>query len=108
MQTDKFRKAAVFFKDKQAGIIEEIEGGYIFTYDSVFVAQNQPLSVSLPLKQKVYEGKDIFPFFLGLLPEGWYLDVVSKTLKIDKKDNFSLLLATCQDTSGAVAIEEIA
>jgi serine/threonine-protein kinase HipA len=43
---------------------------------------------------------------LGLLPEGWYLDLASKKLKIDKDDKFGLLLATCKDTVGAVSIRQ--
>ena len=104
---NKFRKAVVVFNNEKAGTIEEIEGGYRFTYYAEFMKRNRPISVSLPLKQQVYENANLFAFFTGLLPEGWYLDIVSKKLKIDKKDNFGILLATCKETIGAVSIEEL-
>lgn len=107
MEKNKFRRAIVKFLDEEAGVIEEIEGGYRFTYDSEFIKKNKPISVSLPTTKKVYESTDFFPFFLGLLPEGWYLDIVTRKLKIDKKDAFGLLLATCSETVGAITIEEL-
>ena len=63
--------------------------------------------MSLPKEEKVFESETLFSFFLGLLPEGWYLNIVSKVMKIDEGDKFSILLATCQDTIGAVTIKEI-
>ena len=102
----KFRKALVLFRGEKAGILEEIEGGYRFTYDTGFRKKNLSISISLPTDNSVYENRTLFPFFLGLLPEGWYLDLVTKKLKIDKNDSFGLLLATCKETIGAVTIEE--
>ncbi|OPX28187.1 MAG: hypothetical protein B1H08_06425 [Candidatus Omnitrophica bacterium 4484_171] len=107
MEDNKFRKTLVLFKDQEAGILEEIEGGYRFTYKDTFINNHYSISVSLPKEQRVFESKTLFPFFLGLLPEGWYLEITSKVLKIDKNDKFGLLLATCKDTIGAVTIKEI-
>lgn len=107
MRSGEFRKAIVMFKDEKSGIIEQTQGGYRFTYDGEFMKKNKPISVSLPVTRQVYESFELFPFFLGLLPEGWYLDIVTKKLKIDKNDSFGLLLATCKETTGAVAIEEL-
>jgi serine/threonine-protein kinase HipA len=50
--------------------------------------------LGLPLRHEPYESPAFFPFFEGMLPEGWYLDIVSKTLKVDPEDRFGLLLAT--------------
>jgi len=47
----------------------------------------------------------LFPFFKGLLPEGWYREVVCQTLKIDPKDEFGLLVKACGDCIGAVWIK---
>lgn len=107
MEKSDFRRAVVLFNDEKAGIIEEIEGGYRFTYDAEFIKKNRPISVSLSTKQEIYKEVSLFPFFVGLLPEGWYLDIVSKKLKLDKKDAFGLLLATCKETIGAVTIKEL-
>lgn len=107
MKTASFRKAVVIFGGEKAGVIEEIKNGYRFIYEDEFIKKNKSISISLPSTQKIYESSELPPFFLGLLPEGWYLEIVSKKLKIDKQDAFGLLLATCKDTIGAVSVEEL-
>ena len=105
-ERDKLSKAIVFFRDKTAGILEKTGDGYVFTYDEEYVKNNPSISASLPKEKIVHKSGHLFPFFSGLLPEGWYLHVVSKTLKIDEADKFSILLATCSDTAGAVIIRK--
>ena len=102
-----YRKAIVYSNNKKAGILEETESGYKFTYDKNFIKKNVPISISLPLQTKPYESNQLLPFFQGLLPEGWYLEIVASTLKIDKEDDYGILLATCKETIGAISIEEI-
>ena len=67
---------------------------------------NQALAVSLtlPLRQEPYETTILFPFFDGLIPEGWLLGVVSRNWKINQKDRFGLLLSACRDCIGDVCI----
>ena len=101
------RKAKVFYKNELAGFLEETEEGFRFYYDDEFKNKNTPISASLPLKGSPFKNKTLFPFFEGLLPEGWYLDIISAKNKIDKKDLFAILLATSGDTIGAVSLEEI-
>ena len=51
--------------------------------------------------------KELFPFFKGLLPEGWYLNIVSVTQKVDSKDSFGVLIGTAgTDTIGAVTVRK--
>ena len=106
-EISKNRKGVVYFKGEKAGIIEEIGQGYRFTYEQNFAQKKLSISVSLPASAIPYESDKLFPFFVGLLPEGWYLDIVAAKLKIDKRDSFGILLATCKDTIGAVSIEEL-
>ena len=107
MNVPGYRKALVFFKDMEAGVLEEYERGFRFTYNEDFKKKGMSISLSLPLLGSPHESSELFPFFVGLLPEGWYLDIVSTSLKIDKNDTFGLLLSTCGDTTGAVSIKEI-
>lgn len=103
-----FRKGQVFFDKYLAGYISETEDGYLFEYCKEFLKKNIPISVSLPLREKPYESKELFSFFKGLLPEGWYLDIVTATQKVDREDLFGLLLCTTSgDTIGAVTIRKI-
>ena len=101
------RKAEVYYSEQLAGIIEETEQGYKFTYNADFIKNGMPVSISLPLRKEPFESSELFSFFAGLLPEGWYLDIVSKSTKTDKNDKFGLLLATCKDTIGTAKIMEI-
>ncbi len=100
------RIAVVMFKNRRAGIIEETPVGYLFTYDPDYVSDGDPIAVSFPLQAQPFESEDLFPFFKGLLPEGWYREIVSKTLKIDKKDLFGFLMSACEDCIGAVWIRK--
>ena len=105
---DVLRKAHVFYKDEVAGYITETSTGYTFQYDHEFLNKNIPISISLPPREEPYRSKELFPFFKGLLPEGWYLNIVSATQKVDNKDSFGLLLAsTSGDTIGAVTVRKV-
>lgn len=99
-----YRKARVMLKDMEAGIIEETDKGYKFQYNDTFLKNGRAISVSLPLRPEPYESDVLFSYFEGLLPEGWYLKIVSSTLKIDESDSFGILLGTCKDCAGAVSI----
>ena len=107
MSQARFRRAQVKYKDRAAGHLSETANGYQFMYDQDFIRTGRPISVSLPLREEPYEAKELFSFFKGLLPEGWYLAIVSDTAKIDPKDSFGILLATTADTIGAVTIHRI-
>lgn len=104
------RKAKVFYKNDFAGYLSETSEGYVFQYDLEFLKKNITISISLPPREEPYKSKELFPFFKGLLPEGWYLNIVSATQKVDSKDSFGVLISTASsDTIGAVTVrrEEI-
>ncbi|MFH1504923.1 MAG: HipA N-terminal domain-containing protein [Candidatus Omnitrophota bacterium] len=99
------RKAKVFYKDELAGRIIETPDGYTFQYDPEFLKKNIFISISLPPREELYHSKELFTFFKGLLPEGWYLDIVCAVQKVDSKDSFGVLLACASgDTIGAVTV----
>jgi serine/threonine-protein kinase HipA len=104
----KLRKGQVFYNNESAGYITETEDGYVFEYDKEFLKKNTPVSISLPPREEPYISKELFSFFKGLLPEGWYLDIVAATKKVDREDSFGLLLCTTNlDTIGAVTVREL-
>ena len=105
-----FRKASVYVRDIFAGTLTETDSGYMFAYDADYLAlpDAAPVALTLPLQETAYESKTMFPFFDGLIPEGWLLHIVSKNWKIDQRDRFGLLLVACKDCIGAVRIEEAA
>lgn len=103
-----FRTAYVYVNDVFAGILAETDEGYSFSYDTDYLAGDQanPVSLTLPLRAEAYTSSTLFPFFDGLIPEGWLLNIVSKNWKIDTADRFGLLLAACRDTIGNVSVRE--
>ncbi len=100
------RNALVFFQDQMAGILRETSQGYEFQYELAYLKnpKAQPISFSFPLSEQIFKSPTLFPFFDGLIPEGWYLEIVSKALKVDSHDRFGLLLATASHTIGAVTV----
>jgi len=100
------KQAQVFFKQILAGVITENELGYTFEYDKNYLqkSDSQAVSLTLPLRETPYQSNVLFPFFDGLIPEGWLLDIAEKSWKIDSRDRFALLLACCKDCIGAVSV----
>lgn len=103
------RRGRVLISGQPAGVLEEIDDRTRFTYLPEWLARGDavPVSLTLPLRPEPYDSPGLHPFFENLLPEGWLLEVSSKTLKISKDDPFGLLLATCADCVGAVEIEPL-
>src|ERR1019366_2448851 len=101
--------AEIFYQNKRTGKLRKTEKGFEFVYDPAYLSEKGalPISLSLPLRPEKYESKMLFPFFDGLLPEGWLLDLICASAKIDKNDKFRLLLHTGQDPIGAVSIKAI-
>ena len=64
------------------------------------------VSLTLPLQQEQFSADYLFPFFDGLIPEGWLLDIAHKNWKINPRDRMGLLLATCRDCIGNISIIE--
>ena len=106
MARDNKRKADVFYHDRLAGILEETDTGFKFTYDSSYLKDGKAVSLSLPLQTESFESVRLFPFFAGLNSEGWYRDIVCATKKIDRTDEFGILLVTGANTIGAVTVRE--
>lgn len=103
------RKAYIYYKDQQAGMLTETEDGYEFCYLPIYLqgTNPQPISLSLPLAEKSYLSTTLFPFFDGLIPEGWLLDVVLRNTDISELDRMGLLLLCCKECIGAVSVQEI-
>tara|TARA_R100001143_G_scaffold63512_1_gene71141 strand:+ start:22914 stop:23234 length:321 start_codon:yes stop_codon:yes gene_type:complete len=103
-----YRKADIYVQETKAGVLEESDAGYRFQYDSDYITKKnaQPVSLTLPFQEEPYESNVLFPFFDGLIPEGWLLDVVEDTWKVNPKDRMGLLLVSCRDTIGNVSVRE--
>jgi serine/threonine-protein kinase HipA len=100
------REATVWLYDQRAGRLSETDEGYTFIYDADYLVlpSVQPVSLTLPVTTKPYRSPVLFPFFDGLIPEGWLLAIAERNWKIQANDRFGLLLACCQDCIGAVSV----
>ena len=100
------KQAKVFFQENFAGILTEDENGYTFAYNVDYLQKKdaKAVSLTLPLSEKPYNSQVLFPFFDGLIPEGWLLDIAEQSWKINSRDRMSLLLACCKDCIGVVSI----
>ncbi len=103
------KQAGIYVNDVFCGILTEDEEGYHFTYEKEYLAcQNAaPISPTMPLTEKQYDKEMMFPVFDGLIPEGWLLDIASKSWKIDPRDRMSLLMACCKDCIGNISVKPL-
>lgn len=100
------KSGIVCHRSIKAGILEKMEEGFRFQYLPEYLSRTdaEAVSLTLPLRAEPYESKKMFPYFMGLIPEGWLLDLTSRTLKIDPENVFDLLLRCCKDCIGATGI----
>ncbi|MFH1829826.1 MAG: HipA N-terminal domain-containing protein [Pseudomonadota bacterium] len=100
------RKAMISVHGIDAGILEEISSReYRFAYLEEY--KKPAISMSMPTDKRIYEFDRFPPFFDGLLPEGFQLEALLKTDKIDKDDFFTQLVTVGADLVGAVTVREI-
>ncbi len=103
------RRAEIKMHDSIAGWLTQDENGYHFVYDSSYLKTEspEPVSLTLPLKEAPFNNNVLFPFFDGLIPEGWLLDIAEKNWKLNPRDRMGLLLACCKDCIGAVSVDPV-
>jgi serine/threonine-protein kinase HipA len=102
-------KAEIKIHNTTAGWLSQDENGYHFVYDPAYLAINnpEPVSLTLPVQKAPFTSKVLFPFFDGLIPEGWLLDIAEKNWKLNPRDRMGLLLSCCKDCIGAVSVHPI-
>ena len=103
------RMAEIKIQNTTAGWLTQDENGYHFAYDVEYLKSGQPeaVSLTLPIQKTPFTNNVLFPFFDGLIPEGWLLDIVEKNWKLNPRDRMGLLLACCKDCIGAVSVHPL-
>ena len=99
------KAARIYQQDQLAGLFEaRDDGSYRFTYEAGF--RGEPVSLTMPTTQRVWD----FPHFPapceGLLPEGVQLEALLRIRKLDRGDFSGQLLAVGHDVVGSLRIEE--
>ena len=106
------RQAEIYYKKMLAGVLTELdddEDVYHFKYDEEYLqsTEAEPICLTMPLREEEYRSQSLFPFFDGLIPEGWILDVALRNTDISILDRMGLLLLCCKDCIGAVSVVKI-
>lgn len=104
------RQAIVKYNNVNAGLLsEQGNGEYHFVYDNDYV-KNYPelfITFQMPVTKQIYRSKHLFPFFDGLIPEGWLLNIASESWRINRDDRMGLLLSCCQNAIGAISVHPL-
>lgn len=101
------REAKIYYKEELAGQLTETDDGeYVFQYTANYVKDypGQFLTFTMPVRNSPYKDNRLFPFFEGLIPEGWLLEIATKNWKLNANDRMGLLLACCHNCIGAVSV----
>jgi serine/threonine-protein kinase HipA len=103
------RKASITMHNKMAGFLSEDESGYTFIYEESYLNDpwTEAISLTMPKQLNPFTSKSLFPFFDGLIPEGWLVQIAERSWKINSRDRMGLLLACCEDCIGAVSVVEV-
>lgn len=100
------RTAAVYVHGRRAGLLEEFPGvRFRFRYREDY--DGAPVSLTMPVEQREFDYDRFPPFFDGLLPEGWQLEALLRSAKLDRRDYMGQLLAVGSDTVGAVTVAPV-
>lgn len=103
------RQAEIYRKGIKAGILTEDDGEYCFSYDKDYLDSPSAAAISLtmPLQNNTFVSPVLFPFFDGLIPEGWLLDVALRNTDISVLDRMSLLMLCCKECIGSISVVPI-
>ena len=99
-------RAKIYISGTFCGVLTEDFDGYHFQYDANYLQMESAVALSptMPLQAEPFSKEFMFPVFDGLIPEGWMLDIVDKSWKINPRDRMKLLLLCCKDCIGNISV----
>ena len=105
MQLNIFAEIDAVFEQVGQIVTKQAVGG-VFSYCDSWIENhpNFPLSFSLPLSANEFKGRQIKPYFAGLLPEGQALTEISNRLHVSSESYLKILSALGDECIGAVRI----
>lgn len=83
----------------------EIERGRSYKIEYLREYSGRPISLTLPVQERVIVFDCFPPYFDGTLPEGYQLDALLRRTKLDRTDYMGQLLAVGADLVGNVTVE---
>jgi len=95
----------VYLHRNRVGRLERLDGAQLeFAYLPGWVAEGEPLSLCLPLREEPFSDRECRPFFAGLIPEGQFLKAVARALGVSAGNPFSVLEEIGGECAGAVSL----
>ena len=91
------KRGTVYLRGEPAGSLEKTDKGeFVFRYEENYFANpaKPAVSATLPKTQIEHRANHLFPFFFGLLAEGYQKERQCRELHIDENDDFTRLLET--------------
>jgi serine/threonine-protein kinase HipA len=90
---------------KTAGVLSFEENEYIFSYKTE--DKKEFISLTMPVRAKSWNSKNLHPLFEMHLPEGYLLSIIKKHFsKFTKTDDFGLLKLMSPSIKGRVSYEQ--
>ncbi|MBN2807969.1 MAG: type II toxin-antitoxin system HipA family toxin [Deltaproteobacteria bacterium] len=100
-------KLIVYLNSEKVGFLEQDDSGLMqFTYNQHWLEKPGaiPLSRSLPLQSKMFQGKQTRSFFAGILPESQPRRKIAEILGISAGNDFAMLEMIGGECAGAVSL----
>ena len=90
---------------KTSGVLSSEENEYIFSYKTE--DKKDFISLTMPVRAKSWNSKNLHPLFEMHLPEGYLLSIIKKHFsKFTKTDDFGLLKLMSPSIKGRVSYEQ--
>ncbi len=99
------RKAEIYQQGVLAGAL--VGEGRHFSFRYVKDYSGEPVSLTMPVSEEIYEFHRFPAVFEGLLPEGAQLAAMLRRYKLDRDDFFGQLLLVGGDLVGSLQVKEI-
>ncbi|MBS0626530.1 MAG: HipA N-terminal domain-containing protein [Verrucomicrobia bacterium] len=100
------KRAKIYVDGTLAGYLIELEKNRSYEFVYLDKYHGPAISLTMPLKERVYRFDEFPPFFDGFLPEGFMLDALLRKAKLDKNDRFEQLLLVGQELVGNITVEK--
>jgi serine/threonine-protein kinase HipA len=101
------RHLIVYLHGQPVGELEQDDSGImVFTYARTWLERNDAVAISrsLPLDDTAFRGKQVRPFFAGILPEEEPRRKIAAILGISARNDFAMLERIGGECAGAVSL----
>lgn len=102
------RQGAIYANNQLAGYLTELTANgkvrYTYQYVLEYLVSGVPIGHQFPLQPDAFTFDTFPPFFENLLSEGWIKMYQTTNTRLDKRDEFGLLLHNGRVLIGALSV----